>query len=152
MRSKHRSRATATACLLCTALTASLHPGGIINQHKTCLTVPKWYMKQNFADQVLGCVPHNVSAFLQTLLHPGFYVRAGHALCHFGTLPGGWIRSQEGSPFPLHSEDGGAFPTWQPYSQDCQLKPLLGPYLQVASHCAQCILLLHSCMSYDCMS
>ena len=109
-------------------------------------------MKHNFADQILGCVAHNVSAFLQTLLHFSFYVRAGHALCHFGTLPGGWIRSQEGSPFPLHSEDGGAFPTWQPYSQDCQLKPLLGPYLQVASHCAQCILTLHSCMSYDCMS
>ena len=95
-------------------------------------------------DQVWGCVPHNASAswhWLCCIL--SFSVRAGHAFCHFGTLPGGWIRSQEGSPFPLHSEDGGAFPTWQPYSQDCQLKPLLGPYLQVASHCAQCILLLH---------
>jgi len=58
--------------------------------------------------------------------------KAGDAYCHFGTLPGGWIKSLEGSPFPLYSEDGGTFPTWQPYSQECQLKPLLGPYLQVA--------------------
>ena len=87
-------------------------------------------------------MPKYASAFWQALLHPHISVCAGHALCHFGTLPGGWIRSQEGSPFPLHSEDGGSFPTWQPYSQDCQLKPLLGPYLQV-SHCAQCILLPH---------
>ena len=142
---------TASAWLLCTALIAILHSGAIINQQKTRFKLTRMNMKHICADRDLGCVLQNTSAFWQALLHPHFYVRAGHALCHFGTLPGGWIRSQEGSPFPLLSEDRGSFPTWQPYSQDCQLKPLLGPYLQVASHCAQCILLPHCCMSCGCI-
>ena len=142
---------TASACLLGTALIASMHSGTTNSYQMWHSAISEMIVKHTCADQIWGCVPQNGSVPLKSLPRPSLYVRAGYAICHFGTLPGGWIRSQEGSPFPLRSEDGEAFPTWQPYSQDCQLEPLLGPYLQVATHCAQCILLLHSCMSCGCM-
>ena len=60
---------TASACLLYTALIASLHSGTINDYQERHFTVFRIYMKHNCAGQIFGCVPHNASAFLQSLLH-----------------------------------------------------------------------------------
>lgn len=56
-------------------------------------------------------------------------------LCHYGTLPGGWMRSQGPGILPqwYEQELNKTFPVWQPYCPSCQLKPLLAPYLAVSS-------------------
>lgn len=57
------------------------------------------------------------------------------ARCHYGTLPGGWIRSEGRALLPWHANNSlnMSFPVWQPYCPKCQLKPLLTPYLVVRS-------------------
>jgi hypothetical protein len=57
------------------------------------------------------------------------------ARCHYGTLPGGWIRSEGRALLPWHADNrvNMSFPVWQPYCPKCQLKPLLTPYLAVRS-------------------
>ena len=57
------------------------------------------------------------------------------ARCHYGTLPGGWIRSEGRALLPWHADNSlnMSFPVWQPYCPKCQLKPLLTPYLVVRS-------------------
>ena len=113
----------AKAAVFCLAFVAGMHAGRMYGG--ACLRLQtKW----------TSCCEAYLLLQSTVMILSGLVVStaaAGDAFCHFGTLPGGWIKSQEGSPFPLYSEDGGTFPTWQPYSQDCQLKPLLGPYLQV---------------------
>ena len=76
------------------------------------------------------------------------HVSAQHAaspVCHYGTLPGGWIRA----PNRLQPSDARlspeAFPVWQPYNLACQLRPLLIDYLQVQlSNCSLCKICLCS--------
>ena len=55
------------------------------------------------------------------------------ARCHYGTLPGGWIRSKGRALLPWHEDNSlnVTFPVWQPYCSQCQMKPLLAPYLVV---------------------
>ena len=57
------------------------------------------------------------------------------ARCHYGTLPGRWIRSEGRALLPWHEDNSlnMTFPVWQPYCSKCQMKPLLSPYLMVSS-------------------
>lgn len=55
-------------------------------------------------------------------------------MCHYGTLPGGWIRSKGRALLPWQDEEeilNRTFSVWQPYCAACQLQPLLTPYLEV---------------------
>ncbi|EIE24485.1 hypothetical protein COCSUDRAFT_32733 [Coccomyxa subellipsoidea C-169] len=57
----------------------------------------------------------------------------GSGLCHYGTLPGGWISSKGHALLPWHEEGellNMTFSVWQPYCPACQLQPLLTPYLE----------------------
>lgn len=59
---------------------------------------------------------------------------AENGICHFGTLPGGWISSKGRALLPWQDDEELAnmnFSVWQPYCSTCQLQPLLSPYLEV---------------------
>ena len=71
-----------------------------------------------------ACSTHSAAASMQ----------AGQPACHYGMLPGGWIRATSRAVVDGVGEGlQEAFPVWQPYSAACQLKPLLTPFLQVRS-------------------
>ncbi|KAK9909869.1 hypothetical protein WJX75_008757 [Coccomyxa subellipsoidea] len=56
-----------------------------------------------------------------------------NGICHFGTLPGGWISSKGRALLPWQDDEELAnmnFSVWQPYCSTCQLQPLLSPYLE----------------------
>lgn len=54
--------------------------------------------------------------------------------CHYGTLPGCWIRTASRQTVADQGKElVERFPVWQPYSLGCQLKPLLLDYLTVLS-------------------
>ncbi len=52
------------------------------------------------------------------------------ARCHYGTLPGGWVRSEDMPLLPWHANTilNVSYPVWQLHCPKCQLKPLLTPY------------------------
>ena len=54
-------------------------------------------------------------------------------VCHFGTLPGGWISAKGRALLPWQDDEdlvNMTFSVWQPYCPTCQLQPLLTPYLE----------------------